>query len=119
MNIDTTEKVVIFGHSTCPNVGPVKGLLKLSKIEFEYVDIHKDREAAETVRNLNNGNESVPTLIFPDGSKLTEPSIKILIAKLKSYGYKIGGAAWLIGNIWTIVVYVGIIYALARFFGLL
>ena len=91
------DAIIVYGHPTCPNLGPVKGLLKQSKVKFEYIDIHQDSVAAAHVRTINNGNESVPTLVFPDGSTLTEPTVGELQSKLKSLGYKVGLAAWLIG----------------------
>jgi len=36
------------------------------------------------VIEINAGNESVPTLVFTDGSMLTEPSRKVLMAHLES-----------------------------------
>lgn len=89
--------IIVYGHPTCPNIEPVKGLLTQSKVEFEYIDIHQDSVAAARVRAINNGNESVPTLAFPDGSTLTEPTVGELQSKLKSLGYKVGLVAWLIG----------------------
>jgi hypothetical protein len=38
---------------------------------------------------INNGNASVPTLVFPDGSTLTEPSTAVLRQKLQSLGYAV------------------------------
>jgi len=96
------DAVVVYGHPTCPGLGPVKGLLTQSKVKFEYVDIHQDSVAAARVRAINNGNESVPTLVFPDSSTLTEPTVGELKSKLESLGYKVGFIAWLIGHIWLI-----------------
>ena len=90
--------VIVYGHPTCPGIGPVKGLLTQAKVKFEYIDIHRDSVAAARVRAINNGNESVPTLVFPDGSTLSEPTVGELQSKLKSLGYKVGLVSWLIGN---------------------
>ena len=97
------DAILVYGHPTCPNIGPVRGLLTQSKVKFEYIDIHQDGDAAARVRAINNGNESVPTLVFPDGSTLTEPTVGELRSKLESLGYKVGLVAWLIGNIRPIV----------------
>lgn len=71
-----------------------------------------------------DGNESVPTLLFPDGSTLTEPSVGELKAKLESLGYEVGLAAWLIGNIWPIVfigaaILIALLITLLRSLGIL
>jgi mycoredoxin len=91
------DTIILYGHWTCPNLGPVKGLLTQSKVRFEYIDIHQDVTAAARVRAINNGNESVPTLLFADGSTLTEPTVGELQSKLKSLGYQVGLVTWLIG----------------------
>ena len=38
------------------------------------MDVNTDKQAEEFVKGLNNGNRSVPTIIFPDGSMMVEPS---------------------------------------------
>jgi mycoredoxin len=111
------EKLVVYGHPTCPNVGPIKWLLRLTKVPFDYIDIHQDQTAAATVRSLNHGNESVPTLVFPDGSILTEPSLGELKPKLESLGFKVGPIAWLIGNFWFVVLAIGVLIAILRSLG--
>lgn len=92
------DAIIVYGHQTCPSLGPVKGLLTQSKVKFEYIDIHQDSVSAARVRAINNGNESVPTLVFPDGSTLTEPTVGELKSKLESLGYKVGPIAWVFGN---------------------
>lgn len=92
------EKTIVYGHPACPALGPVQALLAQSNVPFEYIDIHQDTAAAERVRVINDGHESVPTLVFPDGSTLTEPTVGQLQAKLESLGYKVGLVAWLAGH---------------------
>jgi mycoredoxin len=111
-------KIIVYGHPTCPALGPVKGLLTQSKVKFEYIDIHQDSAAAAHVRAINNGDESVPTLVFPDDSTLTEPSVEELKAKLESLGYKVGPVAWLIGNAWLIFIIAGVLIAVLRLLGI-
>ena len=50
-------------------------------ILFEFIDIEQDDSAAEFVVKVNNGARSVPTILFPDGSVLVEPSARELAAK--------------------------------------
>jgi mycoredoxin len=109
-----SKKVKLYGHVTCPNVAPIRGMLARAKVEHEYINIHKDGEAAALVRDINDGYESVPTLVFPDGSTLTEPSVNQLKYKLESLGYTVGPLAWLIGNIWLVLIILAIIIALFR-----
>ncbi len=90
-----TERIILYGTPTCPMILPASGILRRAKAPFVYVDISKDEEAKAVVRSINNGNESVPTLVFPDKTTLTEPSRSELQAKLLEYGYEDpGGTIW-------------------------
>ncbi len=108
-------KVIVYGHAACPGVGPMRGLLLSSNVAHDYVDIRKDAQGAERVRAINNGNESVPTLVFPDGSSLTEPSVDAVSAKLAQLGYRVGVTGWLIGNAWRLLTAAIVIFAILRF----
>jgi mycoredoxin len=110
------SEVMVFGHALCPGVAPVRGLLARSNVPHVYLDIRKDASAAERVRAINEGNESVPTLIFPDGSSLTEPSVGELKAKLEVLGYRVGKIAWLIGNAWKLITAAVVVYGALRLF---
>lgn len=83
---EAPEKIIMYGSPTCPQVRPCRGILKRAGAAFEYVDIFKDADGRATVRRINNGYESVPTLVFPDGSTLTEPSGGQLKKKLTALG---------------------------------
>ena len=60
----------------------LKTMLKSEGITFTEVDIEHDPEAAQFVMSVNGGNQTVPTMKFPDGSALTNPSLKDVKAKL-------------------------------------
>ena len=60
----------------------LKSQLDREGIEFEVVDIEQHPEAAETVARVNNGNQTVPTLLFTDGSTQTTPSVAQVKEKL-------------------------------------
>jgi len=109
------EKILVYGHAGCPAVPPVTAMLTQAKVAFEYINIRQQPDAAAQVRAINNGNESVPTLVFPDGSTLTEPSASELKRKLETMGYRIGLLAWIIGNSWLIITGLIILFALLRF----
>ena len=51
-------------------------------VDYEYIDIDENQKAAEKVEELNNGNRSIPTIVFDDGDVLTEPSNEELADKL-------------------------------------
>lgn len=60
----------------------LKGQLGREGIEFVEVDIEKDPDAAEVVMAANGGNQTVPTLVYADGSAQTNPSLADVKAKL-------------------------------------
>lgn len=107
-----TGKIILYGHATCPSLPPTKAMLDRSGAPYEYINIRRDEEARDRVRTINNGYESVPTLVFPDGSTLTEPSSVALKRKLESLGYEVPVSGVLLGNLQWIVVAAAIIFAL-------
>ncbi len=60
----------------------LKAQMSREGIEFVEVDIEQDDAAAAIVEDVNHGNQTVPTLQFPDGSFATNPSIKQVKEKL-------------------------------------
>jgi len=111
------EKIILYGQPTCPAVPPVIAVLKQAKAEYQYINIFEDADARERVMQINNGYESVPTLEFPDGTTLTEPSTGELSDKLKSMGYTVPLTAMIAGNFWMILMIIAIIFSLLRGFG--
>ena len=62
----------------------LKRQLKHEGIVFDEVDIETDPDAAAVVEKVNRGNQTVPTLVFADGSALTNPSVAEVKARLAS-----------------------------------
>jgi mycoredoxin len=60
----------------------LKGQLERAGIEFTEVDIEQVPGAAELVEKINNGNQTVPTVVFPDGTAMTNPSLAQVAEKL-------------------------------------
>ncbi|MGH3383747.1 MAG: mycoredoxin [Nocardioidaceae bacterium] len=60
----------------------LKAQLDREGIEFEVVDIEQQPDAARIVEQANNGNQTVPTLVFADGTALTNPSMREIKARL-------------------------------------
>ena len=59
-----------------------QGQLAREGIEIIEVDIERDEAAAEYVMSVNGGYQTVPTVLFPDGSALTNPSAAQVKAQL-------------------------------------
>jgi mycoredoxin len=60
----------------------LKAQLGREGIAFEEIDIEVDPEAAAFVETVNGGNQTVPTMLFDDGSALANPSIAQVKEKL-------------------------------------
>ncbi|MFW5691229.1 MAG: glutaredoxin domain-containing protein [Chloroflexota bacterium] len=97
------QAIIVYGQPMCPMLPPVLGVLRQSDITFEYIDIRTDAQAAQRVRQINNGYASVPTLVFPDGSTLTEPSVGQLKRALEKQGFSVPGVARLWGLFWPAI----------------
>lgn len=60
----------------------LKSQLARAGIEIIEVDIEQDPAAAEIVEQVNKGNRTVPTVVFADGTALTNPSVREVTARL-------------------------------------
>lgn len=69
------EVVTMYSTSWCGYCRRLKGQLDRAGIPYQEVDIERDAEAAAYVMRVNGGNQTVPTVVFPDGSTLTNPSL--------------------------------------------
>ena len=67
--------VTMYTTDWCGYCVRLKKLMQREGIEFAEVNIEHDASAAELVMQANGGNRTVPTLVFADGSALTNPSI--------------------------------------------
>jgi mycoredoxin len=76
-----SEKITIYTSTYCLHSRSVVRFLKKNNIDAEIINIDGDPAAREKVMALNNGYASVPTLVFPDGTQLTEPSTSRLRIK--------------------------------------
>ncbi len=79
------ERIVMYATAWCGDCRRAKRMFNALGVPYTEIDIDREPAAAETVMRLNSGNRSVPTIIFPDGSRLVEPSNAALEAKLASF----------------------------------
>ncbi|MGV0642978.1 mycoredoxin [Mycolicibacterium sp. XJ879] len=82
MSAADNPRVTMYTTSWCGYCFRLKKILHSEGIEFTEVDIENDPGSAQFVASVNGGNQTVPTLKFPDGSTLTNPSAKDIKAKL-------------------------------------
>ncbi len=74
--------VTMYSTTWCGFCSRLKAQMTREGIEFVEVDIERDPDAAQFVEQVNGGNQTVPTLVFPDGSAATNPSIREVQARL-------------------------------------
>jgi mycoredoxin len=65
----------MYSTSWCGYCARLKRLMDREGIDYREVNIELDEAAATFVMGVNGGNQTVPTLAFPDGTALTNPSI--------------------------------------------
>ncbi len=75
------SQIVMYATQRCPDCARVKAYFESHHIPYQLVLLEEDEQAVQFVTRLNRGFNSVPTLIFPDGSILVEPSWEELKAK--------------------------------------
>jgi thioredoxin reductase (NADPH) len=76
------DLIKVYGASWCPDCRRAKRFLGDQRIPFEWHDIEVDPDGVRTVQERNEGNDIIPTIIFPDGSHLSEPSNEALAEKI-------------------------------------
>ena len=82
MAVDST--VTMYSTAWCGYCHRLKSQMDREGITYEVVDIEQQPEAAAIVERVNNGNQTVPTLVYPDGTAQTNPALKDVKAKLAS-----------------------------------
>jgi mycoredoxin len=79
-----TGKLTMYTTSWCGFCRRLKAQLARDGVYLTEVDIERDPAAAEFVMNVNGGNATVPTLLFSDGTVMTNPSAKTVKKHLAS-----------------------------------
>lgn len=76
--------LTMYTTSWCGYCVRLKKMLDRQGISYAEVNIEQDEAAAEFVMSVNGGNRTVPTVVFPDGTALTNPSIEQVKARLSA-----------------------------------
>jgi mycoredoxin len=67
--------VTMYSTVWCGYCRRLKSQMEREGIAYIEVDIENDPAAAELVMSVNGGNQTVPTVVFPDGSAMSNPSL--------------------------------------------
>ncbi len=77
-----TPLVTMYSTTWCGYCSRLKSQMQREGISFEVVDIEQHPEAAELVERVNGGNQTVPTLVYSDGTAQTNPPLKDVKSKV-------------------------------------
>jgi mycoredoxin len=68
------SNVLMYGAEWCGDCRRSKRFLDSNNVEYTYIDVEADKSAADKVVEINGGAQSIPVIVFSDGTHLTEPS---------------------------------------------
>ena len=86
----TYPKIVMYSRNLCSDCIRSKNFLEKNEIPFEEINIIENPQFKETVESLNNGRQTVPTIIIENRSEkviLSEPSDAELLISIKKLSY--------------------------------
>jgi glutaredoxin-like protein len=78
--------ITMYGAQWCGDCRRSAALLKELGVNYDYVNLEETPEATEKVIEINGGAQSIPVIVFADGTHLTEPSDPAVRAKLEELG---------------------------------
>jgi glutaredoxin len=77
------DPIIIYGADWCFDCRRARRFFDQQQVTYHWVDIDEDTTGEQYVLMVNKGMRSIPTIVFPDGSILVEPSNYHLAQKLK------------------------------------
>ncbi len=78
----TLDEIVVYSTTTCSDCRRARRVLDRHGARYRWIDVDEDVAAAHRVLRINRGLRVVPTILFPDGTIMTEPSDEELTRKL-------------------------------------
>jgi thioredoxin reductase (NADPH) len=75
-------EIKVYGAPWCPDCRRSKKFLAEHRVPYDWVDIDQDHKGLAYVQELQQGGRTIPTIVFPDGSYLLEPTDEALATKL-------------------------------------
>lgn len=82
MSDSSAEKITLYASKWCSHSRSIESYLERQEIPVHKINVDGDADARAELIKINDGYASVPTVIFADGTKLTEPSLAELRHKL-------------------------------------
>ena len=66
--------IKVYGTTWCGDCTRAKLFMDENDVSYDWTDVDEETQYQDYIKELNNGQMRVPTIIFPDGSILVEPS---------------------------------------------
>ena len=76
-------EIKLYGAEWCPDCHRSRNYLDSQSVAYEYINVDGDEDAQNYVKQVNDNRLIIPTIVFPDGSVLVEPSNAELARKLR------------------------------------
>ena len=86
------SRIQMYATPYCGDTRLARRVLDEMGIAYDFIDFRQDPAAARFVEEINSGFRSSPTIIFPDGSVLVEPSdreLRARVADLQAAGFAV------------------------------
>lgn len=68
------KRILLYGATWCMDCNRAKQYFDDNNVDYDFINIDEDPEAADKVVEINKGLRSIPTIVFPGGAVLVEPS---------------------------------------------
>ena len=78
----TDSNIKVYGAPWCPDCRRAKQFLGEQRVPYDWINVDEDRDGLAYVQKVNDGKQTIPTIVFQDGSVLVEPANSELAAKL-------------------------------------
>jgi mycoredoxin len=80
--MDAKDTILVYGAAWCGDCRRSKKFLDANQVSYTYVDVEANPDQIEVMQQYNGGLQSIPTIVFPDGRVLVEPSNPLLAENL-------------------------------------
>src|SRR2546421_7930583 len=79
---DPDRTMTVYGAPWCPHCKRVKKFLAAHRVRYAFVDIDTDPQAIARLKELQDGGQIIPTVVYPDGTHEVNPSNEALARRI-------------------------------------
>ena len=76
------SEIRLYGAPWCPDCKRSKRFLAEHRVPYQFIDIDDDKDGLRFVEELQKGGRTIPTIVFPEGDHLLEPTDSDLARRL-------------------------------------